>query len=134
VVFLVLGQIQYHSQIFKISVFLIPQDVHSTLKTLPKILLYFKVHEYIKYMRWHFFRSDCTPLLKTTSERSLVHITLQLIHIPIIHKTQLLYTFFPGNNYRQLPWSWAFFEMFQTMSLSFSPLLATSTTNSNVLS
>jgi hypothetical protein len=42
-----------------------------------------------------------------------MHITLQLIHIPIIHKTLLLDTFFPGKNYRQLPWSWAFFERFR---------------------
>jgi uncharacterized Fe-S cluster-containing MiaB family protein len=62
-----------------------------------------------------------------------MHITLQLIHIPIIHKTLLLDTFFPGKNYRQLPWSWAFFEMFRTMTFTFSPLLATNATNSNVL-
>lgn len=69
-----------------------------------------------------FFRSDCTPLLKTTSECSLMHVT-QLTHIPIIYKTLLLDTFFPGKNYRQLPWSKAFSEMLQTIRQWPSPSL-----------
>jgi hypothetical protein len=72
--------------------------------------------------------------METTTECSLMHVTLQLTHIPIIYKTLLLDTFFPGKNYRQLPWNKAFSEMLQTMTLTFSPLLTTSETNSNVLS